>query len=42
MIISVSSDKNLRFSQLLGGAVGPSVAIVQFESTCEDDVLNEK
>ena len=35
MIISVSSDKNLRFSQLLGGAVGPIVAIVQFESTCD-------
>ena len=35
MIISVSSDKNLRFSQLLGGAVGPIEAIVQFESTCD-------
>ena len=33
MIISVSSDKNLRFSQLLGGAVGPNVVIGQFEST---------
>ena len=33
MITSVSSDKNLRFSQLLGGAVGPNVVIGQFEST---------
>ena len=33
MIISVSSDKNLRFSQLLGGAAGPIVVIDQFEST---------
>ena len=33
MIISVSYDKNLRFSQLLGGAVGPNVVIGQFEST---------
>ena len=32
MIISVSSDKNLRFSQLLGGAVGPILFIDQFES----------
>ena len=33
MIIWVPSDKNLRFSQLLGGAVGPNVVIGQFEST---------
>ena len=36
MIISVSYDKNLRFSQLLGGAVGPIVVIDQFESTTGD------
>ena len=33
MIISVSSDKNLRISQMFGGAVGPNVVIGQFEST---------
>ena len=36
MITSVSSDKNLRFSQLLGGAVGPIVVIDQFKSNTGD------
>ena len=36
MNISFSSDKNLRFSQLMGGAVGPILVIGQFESTTGD------